>query len=278
MLSRIRRAAVLTATVVVAVGIAPALTSPATAGPDGQYLAYGPSDPYEDAMMPWHGPVEPMVNQAAIDRTEYGYMYLGGRQNNHLTVTYTTDGRLRYADTGTLAWKRLAAGCVAEPATVGVSATCPIPAETGTSDALLLEVQVRLGNDFIDTRTLPSMFEAAVLGDEGKDVIFTGAGNDYITGAQDNDRINGGAGSDWLRSGIGDDVIVGGAGNDWLVGNQQSDRIYGNAGDDAIYGSEDNDFLYGGTGTDRIYGGPGTDAATMSATSRAWTCEGTTVS
>lgn len=277
MLSRIRRAAVLSATVVVAVGVAPAVTSPASAGPDGEYLAYGPSDPYEDAMMPWHGPVEPMVNKAAIDRTEYGYMYLGGQQDNRLTVTYTTDGRLRYADTGTLAWKRLAAGCVAAPATTGVAATCPVPEGTGASDALLLEVQVRLGNDVIDTRTLPAMFEAAVLGDEGNDRVFTGAGNDYITGAQDKDVINGGDGSDWLRSGIGDDKIVGGAGDDWLVGNQQSDRIFGDAGNDAIYGSEDDDVLYGGAGTDRIYGGPGRDAATMSSTSRAWTCEGTTV-
>jgi hypothetical protein len=261
---------------IVAVGVAPSVTSPATAGPDGEYLAYGPSDPYQDAMMPWHGPVEPMVNQSVIERTQYGYMYLSGQQNNHLTVTRTTTGRLRYRDTGTKAWKRLATGCRAERVSTGISATCPVPAETGPSDALLLEFQVRLGNDFVDTRTLPAMFEAAVLGDEGNDVIYTGAGNDYITGAQDSDRISGGAGNDWLRSGIGDDVIVGGSGNDWLVGNEAADKIYGGSGDDAIYGSDGDDVLYGGSGDDKFYGGPGNDAATMTATSQAWTCEDVT--
>lgn len=259
--------------VAAAVGMVPVAASPAAAGPDGEYLAYGPADPYEDAMMPWHGPVEPMKDKSAIDRTRYGYMLISGQQHNRLVVRYTKAGRLHFRDRGTRSWKRVAKGCRVLRVSRGVAATCPVPNRTSVDDALLLEIQTRLGNDLVDTSALPAKFEAAVLGDEGNDVIRTGAGNDYITGAQDRDRISGGPGNDWLRSGLATDVAVGGSGNDLLVGNDASDSLYGGRGDDKIYGSGGNDLLDGGRGQDRLYGGPGRDTATLNGTSRAWTCE-----
>jgi len=197
---------------------------------------YGPSHPFDSELMGDTGTPEPMKNLAKIDRDRYGYLVTAGQQNSHLTITLVNRGHgLRFADTGTQKWKRLASGCNAQHVRRGVAAVCKVPASTSLRNPTLLTLHPRIGNDFIDGHSLPARFQLAVLCDEGNDTVYAGHGNDFVNGAQDVDHIHGGAGKDWIRGGKADDKIWGDASNDYLVG------------------QDGRDYLNGGTGADRIY-------------------------
>lgn len=198
-----------------------------------QPAGYGPSAPFDDALMGNDGPVEPMTNQAKIVRTNHGYRLTAGRQHSRLTVTLV-QGRLRFHDVGTRSWKSLPSSCRAKRAR-GVLALCGVPAGTSRTKPLLLEIHPRLGNDHVDARTLPAAFEMAVLADAGYDIVRTGAGKDFVNGAHHRDRIYSGAGNDWVRGGRGNDRLRGQAGNDYLVGQDGRDSIRGGPGKDRVY-------------------------------------------
>lgn len=200
-----------------------------------QPAGYGPSDPFEDALMGQYGPAEPMKDQAKIIRTIYGYRYTAGQQHSHLTISLTRTGRLRFRDTETKAWKSLPNACKARRVATGVAAACRVPRTTSAANPTLLEVHPRLGNDYVDGRTLPAVFEMAVLADAGRDTVFTGNGDDFINAAQDPDRAHGGAGNDWIRGGTGNDRLWGDAGNDYMVGQDGNDTVDGGTGTDRIF-------------------------------------------
>lgn len=207
------------------------LTTTAVAGqPDG----YGPSDPFDDALKPDDGPVEPMRSKAKIIRTQYGYRFTAAQQNTRLRIT-VGNGRLRFRDTRTPAWKSLPRMCSNRRVNPGVLATCRIPGSTSASDPTLLEVHPRLGNDRVDGRGLPATFEMAVLGDAGRDTMFGGRGKDYLNGAMARDRAVGGAGKDWIRGGEKRDRLYGGKASDWIVGMKGRDLIVGGAGRDRTF-------------------------------------------
>ncbi len=216
-------AAALTAVPVVA------LTATATGAAAAQPAGYGPSDPFDDALMGDDGPVEPMKDQAKILRTDYGYRITGGQQNNHMTIR-VVDGRLEIADTRTREWRSLARACRAVRVPVGVAATCRVPVATSVANPTLLEVHPRLGDDYVNGGSLSAVFEMAVLADEGRDVVYGGSGNDFINAAQDADQVHGGAGDDWMRGGEAGDVMSGSAGNDYMVGQDGTDVMDGGAG------------------------------------------------
>ncbi len=230
-MSRLTRAVATTAVITTAPMLALAASAEA-----GQPAGYGPSDPFIEALTPAHGTVEPMKNQAKIITTQYGYRLTAGQQNSHLTVTMV-DGMLRFHDAGTLYWKSLPAACDAQSVSAGVAAICRVPASTSPEDPTLLEIHPRLGDDYVYARSLPAVFEMAVIADAGSDNVTTGQGNDFINGAQDPDQASGGAGNDWVRTGLADD------------------HIWGNLGDDYLVGADGYDTVDGGPGVDRIYGG-----------------------
>ena len=60
-----------------------ALSTTATAD---QPRGYGPSDPFDDSIMPDDGPQESVRHQAKISRTRYGYRLIAAEQNSHLRV------------------------------------------------------------------------------------------------------------------------------------------------------------------------------------------------
>ena len=209
-----------------------ALTS-STAVAD-QPRGYGPSDPFDDALMGDTGPVEPMKDQAKIVRTKHGYRYTAGQQNSHLTVVRTDRG-LRFRDSGTRSWKSLPSMCSRQRVARGIAAVCHVPGTTSLSNPTLIEIHPRLGHDYIDARTLPASFELAILADAGRDVIYAGRGNDFVNGAQDPDRVYGGAGRDWLRGGDGADRVNGGSSSDYITGGSGRDSINGGGGADRVY-------------------------------------------
>ena len=207
-----------------------ALTSAATAQPAG----YGPSSPFIEALLPSHGPVEPMKNQSKIIRTGDGYRLTSGQQNNRITVT-VGDGKIRFRDTKTQSWKSMPSTCSKISVKRGIAAVCKVPSGTSAGNPTLLEIHPRLGNDFVDGRTLPASLELAVLCDRGRDTVYAGAGDDFINGAQDPDVVRGGAGNDWIRGGTGNDRLWGGQGNDYMVGADGRDQVGGGAGVNRVY-------------------------------------------
>jgi serralysin len=235
--------------------------------PDQQPEGYGPSKPFIDKIMPWHGPVEPMKNQARIDRTDYGYRYTTGQQNNRITIT-EAGGGIEFRDTATKEVKALPKDCQARKVKVGVAVTCEVSATISAADPMLIEVHPRLGDDWVDGRTLSARFDMSVLGDAGAERIWTGAGNDFVNGAFDRDIVRGGAGNDWIRTGTENDDVYGGSGNDWLVGAEHRDRVYGQAGADRVGGGQGNDRLYAGRGVDLAAGDTGSDIAYIGAGDR----------
>ena len=161
--------------------------------------------------------VSDLGGQAIIRYSKFGPVYISGQHNQHLTVKYVEKlHSLRFRDTRTGSFKGgLPDRCFKEKVKKGVSAVCKIPPRF-RKDGRKMFVQVwpRLGNDYVDGRTLPARFRLWVLADAGRDTVFGGAGNDFVNGAKGNDRITGGAGNDWLRGGPGADSINGGAGKD----------------------------------------------------------------
>ena len=70
--------------------------------------------------------------------------------------------------------------------------------------------------------------------DNGRDLIFGGAGNDTVFGLDDDDTIDGGDGDDLLDGGIDNDLITGGVGNDTIIGGQGADTLSGGADRDVF--------------------------------------------
>ena len=155
-------------------------------------------------------------------------------------------GGLRFADTGTAKFNRLTPSCKeVRHVKKGVVAVCKVPAGYSPYKPLLIEIWPRLGDDYVDASSLPTMFSEAFLSDEGNDVGHLGAGPDFFNGGPGRDRVTGGASDDWLRTG------------------EDNDRIWGDEGNDYLAGVDGSDAIDGGGGADQIYCGNGPDEATV---------------
>jgi len=218
------------------------------------------------------GTVIPLKNAAMITKEDTGYRYRSGQQNGHLTITLV-DGGLLYTDTGTKELREIPGTCERRSVPVGISAFCTVPSQFNQNNPMFLEVWPRLGDDFTDGSTLPSMFRMWVLADKGDDTTFGGAGDDFVNGAQDNDKASGGAGNDWIRTGIGNDDLSGGDGNDKLVGVEGNDSVRGGAGNDRVGGGPGSDALWGDAGTDVVACGGGADDAYVDSDDKSSECE-----
>ncbi len=178
--------------------------SPANADRGHPPLMLGPGD----------AGVSNIGGQAIIRMSRFGYVYISGKHNSHLTIKYVKSRDiLRYRDTRTPQVRSMPKQCDREKVKTGISVVCPITKKF-EEQRMFVQVWPRLGHDFTDGRTLPSRFRMWVLTDAGNDVVYGGAGNDFVNGAKGNDRIYGGAGRDWLRGGPGADRITGGPGRD----------------------------------------------------------------
>jgi Ca2+-binding RTX toxin-like protein len=189
----------------VLVGLGPVAVSPAHAD-DLPPLMLGPGD----------ADVNGIGHEAVIRMSKYGLVYIAGKHDSHLTITYVADKHLiRYRDTRTLRVKSKPDRCRRERVAKGISVVCLVPPRF--RDKMFVQVWPRLGNDFVDGRDLPRQFRLWALADAGRDVMYGGAGADFFNGAKDGDRAYGGPGSDWLRGGPAADVLVGGAGRDRIA-------------------------------------------------------------
>jgi hypothetical protein len=176
---------------------------PAVAADGLPPLMLGPGDAHV------HG----IKDEALIRMSKYGYVYIAGQQHSHLTVTHIKGSHsLRYRDTGTKRLNTIPKTCHRERVKRGVAVRCTIPQRF--RDRMFVQVWPRLGNDYVNGRTLPHQFRLWVLADAGRDVVYGGAGADFVNGAKNADRMYGGAGNDWLRGGPSHDRIVGGPGAD----------------------------------------------------------------
>jgi serralysin len=247
------------------------LATAGTGTPPGGAFTAGPPYTYMTELM-GELPVVPLKNQAMIWTSEHGYVYEAGQQDSHLVVEVVGD-RVRFTDTGTREFKKLADGCRSLKAKVGVAAECAVPAGITTSQPLLLEIWPRLGDDFVDASSLPATIATTVLGDKGTDVARLGAGPDFFNGFTGRDRVSGGAGNDWLRPGQDDDHAKAGAGDDQVVSTHGNDRIFGGTGNDRLYSGPGADQLAGGGGIDTLVCGPGRDRATSGIGDRRFGCE-----
>jgi serralysin len=174
-----------------------------------------------------------LKDQALLTRTDLGYRYWSGGQNNHIVVTLV-EGGLKFRDTATKSFKKLSPHCTSQTVKVGISAVCHVPDGITTQLPLLVEIWPRLGDDYVDARTLPDTYAVTVLSDEGNDVAYLGAGPDFFNGHSTRDKVWGGAGNDWIRAGLG------------------NDRIGGNVGTDHMWAELGNDWVLCGGGPDRV--------------------------
>ena len=183
----IRALASLTITVALAVTLG---AGPAVAGGGHPPVMLGPGD----------AQVHGIKDKALIRMSKYGFVYIAGQQNSHLTVTYgETDNTLRYVDTGTKRLGTIPKACTRQKAARGIAVTCTIPPKfRGTT--MFVQVWVRLGHDFVN-------------------------------GAMDGDRVYGGKGNDLLRTGKGNDRLWGGPGKDRLSCAENYDIAYRDAHD-----------------------------------------------
>lgn len=234
----------------------------------------GPPYPYATALMGEElgRPLVPLVDKAMITRSPHGYLYRAGQQDSRLTVT-VVDGRMRFVDTGTRAFRRVARGCRTQRVRRGVAAVCRVPRWASSARPLLLEVWPRLGHDYVDVSTLPATFAVTVLGDGGHETVRLGAGPDFFNGHTGRDRVSGGAGNDWIRSGDDDDAVSGGDHDDQLVGMDGDDVLHGDAGDDRLAGMAGQDSLDGGEGRDFLLCDIGVDNVLTDLLDRLLGCE-----
>ena len=101
-----------------------------------------------------------------------------------------------------------------------------------------------------------------LLGGGGQDRIAGETGNDWIAGGGGADQLFGNFGDDTLVGGAGDDQLRGESGEDSLSGGVGNDRELGGPGNDMLAGGPGDDRLNGGGGSDQVYGGTGNDAIT----------------
>jgi hypothetical protein len=207
-------------------------------------------------------PQTALKDQVELIKTKLGYRYWTGQQNNHIVVTLV-DGGLKFRDTHTDRFKLLAAACHRQQAKVGISAVCRVPTDITVSHPLLVEIWPRLGNDYLNTSTLPATFAVTMLSDEGNDTAYFGAGPDFFNGHKGRDHVYGAAGNDWVRGGIGRDFVYGGSDHDDIVGMQGDDDVHGGDGDDRIWGAGGGDTVWGDAGSDSLVCGDGHDTATI---------------
>lgn len=219
---------------------------------------------------PGDAKVSNIKDMALIRKSEFGFRYIAGQQDSHLTITIE-DGAVVYRDTGTRKLGRIHKRCSAQPADQGIAVRCTIPPKF--RESMFLEVWPRLGDDFVDGSTLPANIRLWVLADAGNDTVYGGAGDDFVNGAMGDDVIHGGGGDDWIRGGIGNDTIHGGDGNDHLVGGDGRDTLYGGAGNDRLYGGGGADILWGDEGADLLDGGGGSDVAHTDGRDKIRSCE-----
>jgi len=263
-------AAAFAALSVVGAALVPGAATGQGTPPDGPGTA-GPPYLYETELMGGYALIS-LPDQAMITKTEHGYLFRAGQQDSHLVVTLA-DGRLRFEDTGTERFKKLARACREETVAVGVAASCRVRSGISATVPLLLEVWPRLGDDFFDGSSLPNTFAMTMLSDAGDDVAMFGAGPDFFNGFTGRDRVWGGGGNDWIRTGDGPDWVSGGAGDDQLIGTDGRDTFFGDEGDDRVGGGAGNDRLDGGQGSDRIACEGGSDVVWTDADDRLRSCE-----
>jgi len=187
-----------------------------------------------------------------LELSRHGYRFRAGQRDSHLTVTVTARGQLKFVDTGTKSFKHLAGVCKRHKPPTGIVAVCPIPAGISADQPLLIEVWPRLGDDYVDTSSLPDTYAVTVLGDAGREVVKFGAGWDFFNGHTGRDVVTGGDGNDWIRGGRDNDLVHGDGGNDQII-----DQAAG--GNDVFFGGPGDDRLGGNSGIDRLVGGPGYD-------------------
>ncbi len=117
-------------------------------------------------------------------------------------------------------------------------------------------------------RTVDSYFGLPVdpEGTEGDDVLVGDAGRNVLYSYGGNDRVEGRAGSDDLFGGAGEDLLLGEDGNDALFGEAGNDILDGGAGDDTLVGGPGNDVYRGGDGLLTIIEAPGEGTDTLEVT------------
>lgn len=165
---------------------------------------------------PGEAGVSDIGGRAVIRYSKYGPVYIAGKQNTHLRITQVKHS-LRFRDTRTGGIKGSLPGrCSREKVEKGISVLCEIPSRF-RGNHMFVQVWPRLGNDYVDGRTLSSHLRLWVLADAGNDVMYGGAGADFFNGAKGADRAWGGAGRDWLRGGPGGDMLNGGSGADRIA-------------------------------------------------------------
>ncbi len=250
------------------------VADPAAGGdppPNGPGTA-GPPYDYATALMGNGDALVSLPDQAMITKTKHGFLFRAGQQDSHLVVTLTDDG-MRFEDTGTARWKKVARICRRETVAVGVAASCPVPDGLTAAAPLLLEVWPRLGDDYVDASSLPDTVAMTVLSDAGDDITMFGAGPDFFNGFTGVDQVWGGGGNDWIRTGQDDDLVWGGPGDDQIVGTDGKDTLYGEDGDDLLGGGTGNDQLDGGSGSDLLRCEAGSDLAWTDGADRLRACE-----
>jgi Ca2+-binding RTX toxin-like protein len=112
-------------------------------------------------------------------------------------------------------------------------------------------------------RSAPSE-SVTVLGQDGRDMLWTGAGEDILVGGNGGDWLSGGNGNDKLYGGNlpGDGADSNADGTDWEIDGMASafnDVLDGGAGEDIVVGGAGNDLISGGTDDDTLSGGAGAD-------------------
>ena len=149
---------------------------------------------------PGEAGVSDIGGRAVIRYSKFGPVYIAGKQNTHLRITQVGHS-LRFRDTRTGGIKGSLPGrCSREKVAKGISVLCGIPPRF-RGNHMFVQVWPRLGNDYVDGRTLSSHFRLWVLADAGNDIMYGGAGRDWLRGGPGADMLNGGSGSDRIAQG-----------------------------------------------------------------------------
>ena len=79
----------------------------------------------------------------------------------------------------------------------------------------------------------------ALMGSEGRDVVFGKNGDDVIITYGGNDKVMGGTGADVITTYAGNDKVKGGNGADTITTGEGMDKAWGGAGDDLFVTESD---------------------------------------